>query len=246
MYTTDVKVYLKAGEQFLLSEGRYTILKAIAETGSLSRAAAKLGMSYRYLWGVVRKVEAACGEKVVERERGGKRGGAAWLTPVGRELLEVFERENTTIKNYARYKHLRKPLLTADGVLIKNGKILLVKRKNEPWKGMYALPGGFVEYGERVEDTVLREVHEETGLEAQILGIVGVYSSPDRDPRGHIITVAYLLDVPSLETARAGDDASDVKIFELSAIPQLASDHQKIVRDAVKILKKDVRSKILK
>jgi 8-oxo-dGTP diphosphatase len=83
-------------------------------------------------------------------------------------------------------------MLTADGVLIKNGKILLIKRKNEPWKGMYALPGGFVEYGERVEDTVLREVFEETGLKASIIALVGIYSSPDRDPRGHIITVAYL------------------------------------------------------
>ncbi|MEM3396039.1 MAG: NUDIX domain-containing protein [Thermoplasmata archaeon] len=242
MYTTDVKVYLKRGEKFILSEGRYTILRAIAETGSLSKASAKLGMSYRYLWGVVRKIEDACGEKVVVRERGGKRGGAAWLTPSGKEMLEMFERENSTIKNYAKYKHQRKPLLTADGVLIKHDKILLIRRKNEPWKGMYALPGGFVEYGETVEQTVLREVQEETGLQAKILGIVGIYSAPNRDPRGHIITVAYLLDTPRLENARAGDDAAAVKIFELEKLPPLASDHQKIVSDAIEIVKKQRRS----
>lgn len=245
MYSVDVKVYLKHGEKFLLSEGRYAILKAIAETGSLSKAATRLGMSYRYLWGVVKKIEESCGEKVVERERGGRKGGAAWLTQKGKEILETFERENTTIKNYAKYKHLRKPLLTADGVLIKKGKILLVKRKNEPWKGMYALPGGFVEYGERVEETVLREVKEETGLEAKILSLVGVYSAPDRDPRGHIITVAYLLDAPELETAKAGDDADAVKIFEIDALPPLASDHHKIVSDAVAILKEMVCEKHL-
>ncbi|MEM3445761.1 MAG: NUDIX domain-containing protein [Thermoplasmata archaeon] len=238
MYTTDVKVYLKWNEKFILSEGRYAILKAIEETNSLAKAASKLGMSYRYLWGVLKKIEETCGEKVVERERGGRRGGSAWLTQRGKEILEIFERENITIKNYARYKHLRKPLLTADGVLIKNGKILLIRRKNEPWKGMYALPGGFVEYGERVEETVLREVKEETGLEARIRCLVGVYSAPERDPRGHIITVAYLLDVPALERAKAGDDASAIKIFEIENLPPLASDHKKIILDAVGILKK--------
>ena len=89
----------------------------------------------------------------------------------------------------------KSPKLTADGAIIKEGKILLIERKNEPFKGKWALPGGFVEYGEKVEDAVVREVSEETGLDTKIIDIVGVYSDPTRDPRGHIVTVVYLLDI---------------------------------------------------
>jgi len=235
MYSTDVKVYLSKDGVFVMSEGRYEMLKAIRETGSLSKAAEKLNMSYRYLWGVVKKMEEACGEKILVCERGGKNKGCARLTEKGLEILELFERENNAIKNFAKYKHLRKPLLTADGVIIKNSKVLLIRRKNEPWKGMYALPGGFVEYGERVEDCVLREVFEETGLRARIVSLIGVYSEPNRDPRGHIITVAYLLEVDDLGIACAGDDASGVGIFDLDKLPPLASDHEKIIADAKKL-----------
>jgi len=237
MYSVSVKVHLEYNGKFVMSAGRYAVLKTLAETGSLSETAKKLGMSYRYVWGVVHKIEDALDEKIVVSERGGRAGGRSVLSPAGVELLRTFERENSEIQNFARYKHIRKPMLTADGVLIKNGKILLIKRKNEPWKGMYALPGGFVEYGERVEDTVLREVFEETGLKASIIALVGIYSSPDRDPRGHIITVAYLLDA-DIEHAVAGDDAQNVAVFSLDALPPLASDHEKILGDAIKMWKK--------
>ncbi|MGC9060624.1 MAG: NUDIX domain-containing protein [Thermoplasmata archaeon] len=236
MYSTRVKVYLEWNRKFVLSEGRYAVLKVLAETESISKTAEKLGMSYRYVWGVIRKIEDAVGEKIVVCERGGSKGGNTKLTEKGWELLKVFEHEYTAITNFAKYKHMRKPMLTADGVIIKNGKVLLIRRKNEPWKGMYALPGGFVEYGESVEEAVIREVFEETGLKSRIKEMVGIYSAPDRDPRGHIITVAYLLDVENLEDAVAGDDAQGIKLFPLNALPLLASDHEKIIQDACKII----------
>ncbi len=127
---------------------------------------------------------------------------------------------------------MKKPSVTVDGVIIKNGKVLLIKRKNEPFKGRWALPGGFVEYGETVEEAALREVKEETGMDARIKKLVGVYSDPDRDPRGHTISIVFLMEAKG-ETI-AGDDAIEARFFDLNDLPPLAFDHAKIIKDAVK------------
>ena len=128
-----------------------------------------------------------------------------------------------------------KPSIAVDGVLIKNGKILLIKRKNEPFKGKWALPGGFVEYGEKVEDAVLREFQEEVGIKAKIKKLLGVYSDPKRDPRGHVISVVFLLEAEG--EPKAGDDAADAKFFSLDELPPLAFDHEKIIKDAIREIK---------
>lgn len=125
------------------------------------------------------------------------------------------------------------PKLTADGAILKNDKILLIKRKNEPFKGKWALPGGFIEYGERVEHAVLREVFEETGVKATIKELVGIYSDPNRDPRGHTITVVYLLNIKE-GGLKAGDDAADAKFFNINELPELAYDHDIIVQDVLR------------
>lgn len=130
---------------------------------------------------------------------------------------------------------MKKPSIAVDGILIKNNKILLIKRKNEPFKGKWALPGGFVEYGERVEEAVLREFEEEVGIKAKIKRLLGVYSDPNRDPRGHVISIVFLLEGEG--SPRAGDDAKDAKFFDLDDLPPLAFDHDKIIRDAIKLLK---------
>ena len=124
----------------------------------------------------------------------------------------------------------KSPKLTADGAIIKDGKILLIERKNEPFKGKWALPGGFVEYGEKVEDAVVREVNEETGLDTKIIDIVGVYSDPSRDPREHIVTVVYLLEILDGEI-KGSDDAADAKFFDLNDLPKLAFDHNVVLKD---------------
>ena len=125
------------------------------------------------------------------------------------------------------------PKLTVDGVVIKDKKILLIKRKKQPFKGKWALPGGFVEYGEKTEDATVREVLEETGLKTKISHLVGVYSDPDRDPRGHIITIVYLLEICE-EELKSGNDASDVMFFDLKELPELAFDHDIIIKDAIR------------
>ncbi len=123
--------------------------------------------------------------------------------------------------------------LTVDGVVIYDNGVVLVRRKNEPYKGSLALPGGFVEYGERVEEALRREIKEETGLDVRILRLVGVYSSPDRDPRAHTVTVAFL--ALGEGELKAGDDAEEVHVVppdEALKLP-LAFDHGKILRDAL-------------
>jgi 8-oxo-dGTP diphosphatase len=127
-------------------------------------------------------------------------------------------------------KH-RGPALTVDGVLIQDSTVLLIQRKNEPFQGSWALPGGFVEYGETTERAVAREFLEETGLIVRILKMIGVYSDPHRDPRGHTVTVAYLVERID-GTLMAGDDARTAKFFKKEELPDLAFDHAVIVKDA--------------
>lgn len=122
------------------------------------------------------------------------------------------------------------PKLTVDAVIILNGKVVLVKRKKPPYKGRYALPGGFVEIGETTEEAVVREAREETGLSIQIIKLLGVYSDPSRDPRGHTVSVCYLAKGEGVPVADS--DAEDVGLFDHNNLPELAFDHYKIINDA--------------
>ena len=124
----------------------------------------------------------------------------------------------------------KNPRLTVDGLIIRDDSILLIKRGRDPFKGSWALPGGFVEYGETTEDAVIREILEETGLRCTINKLFGVYSTPDRDPRGHTISIVYHLDQSS-GALMGGDDAVDACYHLLSNMPHLAFDHEKIIRD---------------
>ncbi|HEX16969.1 MAG TPA: NUDIX hydrolase [Thermoplasmatales archaeon] len=124
----------------------------------------------------------------------------------------------------------KSPKLTVDGIVFREGKVVLIKRKREPFKGRWALPGGFVNYGERVEDAVIREVKEETGLDTEIERLFGVYSDPNRDPRGHTVSVVYILREVGGEL-RGGDDASSAGYFPIDDLPELAFDHSQILSD---------------
>ena len=122
------------------------------------------------------------------------------------------------------------PSLTVDIVILFKNQLVLVQRKNPPYKGKFALPGGFVEIGESTEKAALREAFEETGLSVEIIKLVGVYSDPQRDPRGHTVTVCYL--AKGEGKLKSGSDAVSAKLFELESIPELAFDHNKIINDA--------------
>jgi 8-oxo-dGTP diphosphatase len=111
------------------------------------------------------------------------------------------------------------------------GRILLIRRGTDPYEGYWALPGGFVEVGETLEEAAAREAEEETGLEVEIVRLVGVYSDPDRDPRGHNVSCAYLARTQGGEPS-AATDAADVAFLDPSTV-DLAFDHEKIISDAL-------------
>ncbi|MDA2918416.1 NUDIX hydrolase [Desulfobacterota bacterium AH_259_B03_O07] len=127
----------------------------------------------------------------------------------------------------------KKITLTVDPVIITQDKeIILVKRSFEPYKDHWAFPGGFVEYGETVENAAIREAKEETGLIVEIEKLIGVYSDPDRDPRGHFVTVCFLCRKVGGELTTSVE-TKEVKAFdkkELESI-NLAFDHKKILKD---------------
>jgi len=214
----------------VLGEGRAELLELIDETGSLSEAAQGMGMSYRYAWGMLRKISEAAGSPVVDSTRGGSKGGRTNLTPLGRELLDTFRRVEDALQEEARRGAFPHPRLTVDAVAIRGHQVLLVKRGKEPFEGRWALPGGFVNRGELVEDAVLRELEEETRAKGRILGLVGAYSRPDRDPRGHTVSLVYAIEVDDGDVV-GGDDAAEAAWHDLASPPELAFDHDQVLSD---------------
>lgn len=128
----------------------------------------------------------------------------------------------------------RAPSPTVDALIYDERRgIVLVRRKNTPLG--WALPGGFVDYGESVEQAAIREAKEETGLDVLLTGLLGVYSDPARDPRGHTISTVFTATARDPEALVAGDDAADAVFFPLAALPHdIVFDHGKIIEDFVK------------
>ena len=231
----DYRPVLSFGGKSLMGAGRANLLKRIRDSGSLSRAAKEMGMSYRLAWGIVHHMEDVCGEKIVHSARGGSARGKTVLTDFGNELLAEFERSERSIEKASGTRFL-KPSLATDGILVADSKLLLIKRKKDPFKGKYALPGGFVEYGEKVEDAVVREFREETGLEVAIDRLLGVYSAPGRDPRGHTVSVVFVL---AQEGGTLADsDETHAEWVPIAKLPQLAFDHNQILSDYRKTVRR--------
>ena len=128
------------------------------------------------------------------------------------------------------------PSLTADIFIFDDDfNFILIKRKNNPFKDYWALPGGFVEYGESVETAAIREAKEETSIDVELKDLVGVYSKPDRDPRGHTVTVAFTAR-GDLNARDASSDAKEINIFTQAQLKEIniAFDHDKIIQDCIK------------
>ncbi|AVR46298.1 NUDIX hydrolase [Christiangramia fulva] len=115
-------------------------------------------------------------------------------------------------------------------------KVLLVKRKNEPFQDQWALPGGFLEEGEDLETGAKRELKEETGVEVDSMEQVKAFGTPGRDPRGPTVTIAFLSRIYCEEDLKPSDDAKDARWFEVDKLPDLAFDHDKIIKVARQFL----------
>lgn len=127
-------------------------------------------------------------------------------------------------------KHIS-PTLAVDALIIYNEKLVLIKRGNPPYKDQFALPGGLVEIGETVEAAAVREAKEETDLDIEIVRLLGVYSDPSRDPRGHTVAIVFL--AVGKGNIKAGSDAKDIELVDLTGeLPKLAFDHNKIIEEA--------------
>ena len=139
-----------------------------------------------------------------------------------------------------KYPH---PAVTTDCVIFgfdgEELKVLLIERGITPYKGHWAFPGGFLNPNETAEEGARRELREETGLDSAHIEQLRTYSTPDRDPRERVITIAYIALV-RIQDVRGGDDAADAGWFPVGNVPPLAFDHGEILRDALRRLRERI------
>lgn len=132
--------------------------------------------------------------------------------------------------------------MTADCVVFSREEtglsVLLIERVNEPFKGCWAFPGGFMDMDEDAEACAIRELKEETGLEIRSMKQVGAFTEVNRDPRGRTVSIAYYAMVVKSEV-KASDDAAQARWFPIDSVPPLAFDHEEILRMALEEIKKD-------
>jgi len=145
---------------------------------------------------------------------------------------------------YPTYKHVPAPILTADALVVRKNKesydLLLITRGDEPYTGKLAIPGGHCDYNEDPEKGVLRELEEECNIKGKSLELLCVRGDPKRDPRYHVVTVAYIIGVDEGVEPKPGDDAATAKFYPLSELikmkDQFAFDHWEIVQTLIKKL----------
>jgi len=130
--------------------------------------------------------------------------------------------------------------LTVDAVILRktgdSNQVVLIQRKNPPFQGQWALPGGFVENDEDLEEAAIRELREETGIELTSMIQVYAFGKPDRDPRQRVVTIAYLAVIKDQPKIKGASDANQADWFDLDQLPELAFDHAEIINRAVKML----------
>ena len=145
-----------------------------------------------------------------------------------------------------------RPAVTVDVIVLRHEgpgiEVLLIKRKQDPFRGAWAFPGGFVAEGEPLEKAAARELEEETGLKRLRLDQLGAFGDPDRDPRGHTVTIAFTALLDRRRRVRPNDDAAGAEWFSIRGLPPLAFDHGKILWIALGarfgiVKKKELRKK---
>lgn len=136
--------------------------------------------------------------------------------------------------NLEKLPRQRNPYPVVDSIICRDNKVLLVKRK-EPVPDTWAIPGGFLEWGETFEDATVREAREETGFEIELEEILGAYSDPNRDPRGHLVAIIFVAK-PIGGELKISDEHSELRWFDFKEMSSLKfhSDHKKVLQDFLK------------
>ena len=154
--------------------------------------------------------------------------------------MDKTNKTDEGLKYCYKYPH---PSVTTDCVIFgfdgTKLRVLLVQRGIEPYKGRWAFPGGFMKMDESAEEGALRELQEETGLEGAYIRQFHTFTAPQRDPRERVITIAYYALV-RMQEVKGGDDAADARWFALDEVPQLAFDHDQILRKAEQALRQQI------
>ncbi len=132
-----------------------------------------------------------------------------------------------------------RPAISVDIVVVRRMadglEVVLIRRDRPPFEGCWALPGGFMDIDETVEAAAARELREETGLIAPKLKLIGPFSAVDRDPRGRVVSIAFVTVIDPLQVPRAGDDAAEVQWFKVGELPPLAFDHDRILEAGLEV-----------
>lgn len=219
-----VQTRLEEEGVLLMNDPLHALLLALESGTPLADASARARVSSGFVRRWRSQVQNLRGSDPLRRS--GRHLGASDL---GGRLLEEFEHRKAAHEAHATPK-LQAPLLAVDGIVLLEGKLVAVRRRYDPFRGQYALPGGIVEYGETMEEAAVREVREETGLETDIVSLLGVYSHPDRDPRGHVVSAVYELKLTG-GTLASGSDAAGVGLIDLEEPPEMGFDHETILAD---------------
>lgn len=227
MLEFTVSAHLERDGYVVLDEATASFLNSLEETENVRKALSLSSLTRDKIRRWREGVRDVLGSDPLKQE-----GRHLVLSDTGRELLEEYERKSSALRVHLA-SDFRVPLLAVDGLLLQDDRLVAIKRKYYPFRARYCLPGGIVEYGETVEEAVVREVYEETGLRTEVVSLVGVYSDPDRDPRGHVISLAFALEVIGGELL-SGSDATEVGLLDLDSLPEMGFDHNTIVDDFVR------------
>ncbi len=151
------------------------------------------------------------------------------FTPEFAAALDIFEIKAQLSREQLVHRW-KSPSVAADSIVYRDGSLLLVRRKKDPYKGYYALPGGILDDDETLEECAVRELFEETGLRGEVAGLLDIFSDPRRDPRVRMVSAIFVVQAVGGEL-RAGDDASDALFMDIGRLPDLAYDHNRAVEE---------------
>jgi 8-oxo-dGTP diphosphatase len=132
----------------------------------------------------------------------------------------------------------KRPILCVDAITLVDNKVLMIKRKNDPFAGTYTLPGGYVDFGETTRDAIVREVKEETGLDVKVIATLGMYDDPKRDPRAHNVSMVYICAFLGGTEKPNPDESEEVKWVPIDDLGKytIGFDHLKMIKSYLAII----------